>query len=268
MLFTLNQTIFGGVIFIIAAYHALRFFKVSHYWCGVISTTLALIGYGIYAFLHSPSFDVISIHVAIYAATAVVAAMIDARKVPQDKATGKMHWVPKAVALFFIVIFIVNAFFLTTATNGLSDKMVQWFLPTPAGQIQPGKIHTGFSGVVEHDQEAAKTINQHLSQQDKQARLGWNVRYTGLTQPIVNHPEEMILMVQNNKNLPLEQAEVSFEYKRPGETKAYTSIPLKAFAPGQYRATFAFPEKGLWLTHAKVKWGNDIYVVDGETTVK
>ncbi len=268
MLFSLNQTIFGGVLFIIAAYHTLRFLKVSHYWCGVISTTLALIGYGIYAFLHTPSFDVVSIHVAIYAATAVVAAMIDARKVPQNPQTGKMHWVPKAVALFFIVIFAVNAFFVTAATNGISDKMVGWFLPTPSNQSEHGKIHTGFSGVVNHNEDAADTINQHLSHQDKQARLGWNVRYTGLEHVVAQHPEEIILMVENKTNLPLEKAQVQFSYKRPGQTQPHQVISLKPFAPGQYRETITFPEKGLWLTHIDVKWGTDLYNLDGEITAQ
>lgn len=245
-------TLFGGAFLIAAIYYLLRIFGITNYWRGVISGIVPVVAYLGLSISHWPGGDVVSMHMAVFLATATVLTLIGGRKSGEVK---KLHWAPKTLISFFLVLFVIDGTLLFISGQGLPVAVAKWFLP-PAKNT-PHPAHTAFSGVVPHGEEAAKTINQFMASADKQRKLGWVVRLEGLDR--LTHGREGVLEVtaRGADGQPLREARGGAAFLRPGLAQPEQTVELVETDPGVYRGHVVFSQAGIWVVAVRLQRGAD-----------
>lgn len=246
------QTLFGGAMLIIALFYLLRAFGVSNYWRGVISGLVPAVGYMAYATVQWPGGDVMSMHVAVYLATATVLTLIGGRKAAEAKS---LHWAPRLIILFFLGLFVVDGILLLVSGQGVPPAVAKWLLPPAKKNTQVA--HTAFSGVVPHGEDAAKTINQFMASTDKQNRLGWEVRVGGLERLVQGDQANIALVAREADGRPLRGGTAVLAMLRPGVAQPEQMISLTETDPGIYRGQLALTLPGLWVAVVRMQRAND-----------
>jgi len=246
------QTLFGGALLIVALYYLLRLFGVSNYWRGVISGIVPVIGYMGLSTAHWPSGDVVSMHMAVYLATATVLTVIGGRK---PGAAKNLHWAPKVIIVFFLMLFVIDGTLLLISGHGVPPVVAKWLLP-PAKKTTHA-AHTAFSGVVPHGEEAAKTISQFMASSDKQNKLGWNAAVTGLEHLAQGRQAMVVLTARGADGQPLRGASSALALLRPGLAQAEQMIDLVETDPGVYRGQMTLTLPGLWVAAIRLQRAND-----------
>ncbi len=221
-------------------YGLLRSIRVLPELAGLIAAALPLFAYMTMLFGSWPGLDVVAIHIAVFSMAAFVLVVFTRYRAKQ----ARMHWVPKALIAFFLVLIVLNASFLYISTQGLPPGLARMLLPGSGKET----LHTGFSGTTRHGQEAAKAVGADLSKEHRNEQLGWRVRVEGLRMPTVGR-NEVTIFVEDREGNPLAGLPGSVEVARPGGTGE--SLALKA-GPGQYEASLEFPASGLWLVHLEL----------------
>ncbi|BCB25424.1 hypothetical protein SKTS_03100 [Sulfurimicrobium lacus] len=250
------ETLFGGALAIIVLYYLLRAFGVSNYWRGVISGVVPVIGYLGLSTSNWPGGDVISMHMAVYLATATVLTVIGARKAGEKK---RLHWGPKVIMIFFLALFVIDGTLLVVSGQGVPQAVAKWILPPAKKTSQTA--HTAFSGVVPHGEEAAKSINQFLASTDKQNKLGWNVSVAGLENVAAGRQTSLAVTAKSADGQPLRGAVAAMALLRPGMAQAEQILDLVETDPGVYRTPVTVPQSGGWLAAIRLQRSNDRYEV-------
>lgn len=233
------QSLFGGVLAIAALYYLLRLFGVGNYWRGVLAGLVPVIGYLALNAGHWPGGDVISMHMAVYLATATVLTLIGARRRGESK---KLHWGPKLIILFFLALFAIDAALLMISGKGVPPEVAKWLLPP--GKHPAQGTHTAFSGVVSHGEEAAKTIGQHMASVERQERLGWRVEISGLERLVSGREVTIGLTARDAGGAPLREGVATLELLRPGLAQAEQVSRLAETDPGVYRTQLTPAQPG------------------------
>ena len=250
-------TLFGGLIAVILLFVILG--RLPDQLRGLVAAGLPMLGYFFYLIGWWPGLDVVAIHVAIFASAAFVMVMIVRHR---SSASGKMHWVPKAFIVFFLLLSVLMASFLYIANQGLPPEIAALILPG----ADKAKIRTGFSGVVEHGQGAAKTIGSQLSDQYRQAQLGWDVAVQGLHLP--NKGSNSVLVEAGDvEGRPLSNLTAVMNVKRPGEAGEGSHLVMNETSRGTYQGRLLLPDSGLWLVGLTLTRGNDRYHQEWEVQV-
>lgn len=257
-------TLFGGVILIALIYFALRLAGVSNYWRGVISGLLPTLGMLIYSMSHAMGGDAVTLHIAVYVATATVLTLGGSAK----KVVGqRLHWIPALFIAFFVGLAVLMALFLNIAMHGLPPSVASVFMPNAKGKV----VHTAFSGEVPHDSEAAKTISQYLKKTEQQRQLGWQIEVVGLDGLFLSQGRDVIVSVRDKAGQPLEGAQVSLQLKRPATLSGEQTDKMFALdAPsgvGSYRGVVRLNEPGLWVAFLQITHGQDKYETAREVLV-
>ncbi len=237
---TTELTLFGGLAAVLMLFAVLRTLRVPAELAGLVAAVLPLFAYTATLFGDWPGMDVVSIHIAVFIIAAFVLVVFSRHRAKQTR----MHWVPKALIAFFLVLIVLNASFLYISTQGLPPSLARVLLPGSGKET----LHTGFSGTTRHGEEAAKGIGADLSKEYRNEQLGWQVRVEGLRMPTVGR-NTVTIFVEDREGKPLTGLSGSIEVARPGskgETRA-----LKA-GPGQYEASLEFPASGLWLVRLEL----------------
>ncbi len=257
----LLETLFGGVIAVVVIYMVLGLFKVSHYWRGVVAGGIPTLAYVAFSLVHWSGGDVLSIHVAVFLATAVGLALV----LGKEKTPGqRMHWIPKLFAFLLLVLMILMGMFLYIAGSGVPDYVAKWLLPVPKSKVH-GSVSTGFAGVVHHGNEAAKEVNSYQAKLDKEKKLGWKVEVDGVKNLRVEEKSVVTATVLDAAGKPL-QAKVWLVVMRPGaEETTRNDIVMTQVAPGKYQATVEPPGAGNWTIGIHVESGKD--VLDSEQII-
>ncbi len=120
------QTLFGGALLIIILYYLLRAIGVGNYWRGVISGIVSITAYLAISIAKWPGGDVVSMHMAVFLATATVLTLIGARK---PGAVKQLHWGPKTIIGFFLVLFVIDGGLLMISGQGVPPAVAKWLLP-------------------------------------------------------------------------------------------------------------------------------------------
>lgn len=256
------ETLFGGALLIIVLYFLLQAFGVSNYWRGVISGVVPVIGYLGLSTENWPGGDVISMHMAVYLATATVLTVVGARKRGEVK---RLHWGPKVIIVFFLLLFVIDGTLLVISGQGVPQAVAKWMLP-PAKKTSQTP-HTAFPGVVPHGDEAAKSINQFLANADKQHKLGWNVSVAGMEKIVKGQEASVAVSVSGADAKPLHGAAAAMALLRPGMTKPEQIIDLVEAESGIYRARITFPQSGLWLAAIRLQRANERFEVQQQLDI-
>lgn len=253
-------TLFGGAVVIALIYFALKWFGVSNYWRGVISgvvPTIAMVAYGLNRWSGG---DVMTIHLAVYVATATVLTLGGGAK----KTVGaRLHWIPALIIGFFVSLAVLMALFLSVAVRGLPPELAQ--------KLMPGKqtrIHTAFSGEVPHDAEAAKTISQYMKKSERMRQLGWQVEVEGLDGLRQGQPKTVVVRVLDKDNRPVDDAKVTLTLKRPATTQSDQELVATPLGSGRYESKAKFDAPGQWVTILQIDRGQDKFETAREVLVQ
>ncbi|OFZ97061.1 MAG: hypothetical protein A2Z44_00420 [Betaproteobacteria bacterium RBG_19FT_COMBO_58_11] len=92
-------------------------------------------------------------HVAVFIATAVILSLLNTRRAEPAK---KLHWAPKVLIGFFLLLFIIDGALIYIASHGLPGFVAKRFMP----DADKGGAHTAFPGVMPHGEDAAKAVTR------------------------------------------------------------------------------------------------------------
>jgi nitrogen fixation protein FixH len=232
-------SIFGGMLLTVLLYGAARLAKLSNFWAAVTAAGLPSAAYLAYATVYWPGLDVVTLHVVAYPTVSVLLFQLYESKPGKEL---HVHWVPKLLIGFFVVLTVVLGGFVYVAGHGLPQSLVGWMLPNAKGKI----LHTGFSGVVEHGEEAAKSIAQQRSLDARLAKLGWNVEVVGLGVLSNEHSSEVKVLLSRPNGNGVSGQHLSIGLSRPGQP-SHEGQPMREVGSGDYRANIVLPGAGAWV---------------------
>lgn len=253
-------TLFGGAIVIALIYFFLKWMGVSNYWRGVISgviPTIAMVAYGLNRW---PGGDVMTIHLAVYVATATVLTLGGGAK---KSGATRIHWIPGLLIGFFVTLAVLMALFLTVAVRGLPPEFAQLVMPG-----KQTRIHTAFSGEVPHDAEAAKMISQYMNKSERMRQLGWQVEVDGLEGLRQGVPKNVVIKMLDKSQHPVEGATVTLILKRPASVQNDKQLTAVSTGAGQYQSLAQFDSPGQWIAILQIERGADKFETAREVLVQ
>lgn len=246
---TMTETLFGGMLIVVLAFFVARRAGLSSYWSATLAGALPFLAYlGISAKL-SPAGDVLAIHLVVFMATAAILGVFTSVRKRQEK----MHWAPKAIITFFIFLAMMNAFLVSTATNGLPEPIAKWLLPSQDN----AKVHTVFPGTVPHDPN--KLYESHQERVDRQRKLGWQVDIEGLDALKSTQAATLILRIKDADQQPVLVDRVYLGFWRMANSKDDMLLELVPGNHGEYHAEVLLPNPGRWVVEIGIARGEDIY---------
>lgn len=196
-----------------------------------------------------PGLDVVAMHISVFlAAGLVLFAMTQFRR----RSAGRMHWVPRLLTAFFLGLVVLNGTLLYIATKGLPEPLAVWWLGSDGTAV-----HSGFSGVVEHGQGAAKAVSSELSQAHRTSKLGWQVEMTGLDSDAARRA--IRVRVKDRTGLPVDRIEGELRLRRPGAAEVALILPLPALDAGVYGGMLDLPANGRWLVELRLLRDGDVH---------
>lgn len=253
-------TMFGGMLLTAILYLAGRLGGLSNFWSAVIGTAVPTLAYLGYVVGHPVGLDTVTMHVIAYPTVAVLLGMMNSEKA---KRQNRVHWVPKMLIGFFVALMALMASFVYIAGQGLPPALAQLLLPNAKGK----NVHTGFAGVVEHQEDAAKGIGHHLVMADKLARLGWHVEVTGLAQVQTGRPIPVTVRILDAAGHPVDGVAVSLTVNRPGQHDVLSQARLDGDAEA-YRGTLPELDAGAWVANLRLARDQDVIVLEHSLEVR
>lgn len=214
----------------------------------VLAGLIPLLAYFVLIIGRWPGLDVVAMHISVFlAAGLVLFAVTQFRR----RSVGRMHWAPKLLTAFFLGLVVVNGSLLYIATKGLPDPLARWWLGSDGTAV-----FSGFSGVVTHDQAAAKAVSSELSQAQRELELGWQVEVSGLDSSEPVRPFQV--RVRDRTGLPVDRIEGELRLLRPGAVEAALVLPLAALDAGTYGGVLHLPASGRWLVELRLLRDRDV----------
>jgi nitrogen fixation protein FixH len=260
---SLVQTLFGGVLLVVFIHWLLGRFGIANYWRGVISAAVVSTAILSYSLIKGLSLDIVSIHLAVFLTTATVITLFGQ---PAQRSGNKLHWVPKIFIGFFLVLFVVDGAFVSISTQGVSTYIASMFLPRAKNKL----VYTGFSGVTEHNEQAANAENQHLKQLSSLRELGWNIEVDGVKELVAGSKLTNALDVRlHDKQMqPIENATVQIQFFRPGNVNPQAQTRLDDVGKGSYTGQFTIPVNGSWIMRTTIDADGKRIEVERDVSVK
>jgi hypothetical protein len=247
-------SIFGGMLLTVIVFGLARSFKLSTFWAAVVAAALPSFAYMAYSVANWPGLDVLTMHIVAYPTVALLLFQIGGAK---DAPYQKIHWAPKLMIGFFVIITVILGGFVYIAGKGVPASVAQWLLPNIAGKT----VYTGFAGVVAHGDEASKSIAHHRNMESKLAKLGWNVEVIGLDALRPGYSGDVRVVVNNQQGQPVTDVRVSLGIGRPGQI-AQTRFDFPLANDGSYRAQVLLPASGEWLAALALESGRERIVFE------
>ncbi len=242
-------TLFGGLVAVFALYAAGGLIKtLPPLLRAVLAGLIPLLAYFAMIIGQWPGLDVVSIHISVFLAAGLVLHAWS-----QFRRRGsRMHWVPKLLFAFFMGLVVLNGTLLYISTKGLPEPVARWWLGSDGG-----RVYSGFSGVVSHDQSAAKAVSSELSESHRESQMGWKVDIFGLLGD--DAVKNVQVRVMDRTGLPVERITAELKLLRPGAATATMVLSLKEQAPGLYEGTLSLPSSGRWLVDVRLLQNGEMH---------
>ncbi len=234
-------TLFGGLAGVLLLYFLAGFIPgLAPRLRAGVAALVPLLAYFVHAAARWPGLDVLAIHISVFAAAAyALNAMTSARR-----GGARVHWVPVLLVVFLAGVVVVNAGLLYVSTRGLPAPLARWWLGGDS-------VYSGFSGVVAHGQDAARSVSAELSQAHRESVLGWRVELEGLDSD--GPSRALTVRVRDRTGLPVERVAAELRLLRPGAAQPAQTLALNAINPGEYRAVLELPAAGRWLAELRLQ---------------
>jgi nitrogen fixation protein FixH len=241
---TTLATLFGGLLLVFVLYAATGLVRqITPLGRVIVASGVPLLIYFIRIAGDWPGLDVAAMHVSVFLATGFLLYVWK-----QYRARGgRLHWAPRVLIGFFALLALINAALLYVSTRGLPQPIARWWFPG-AGR---SPVHTGFSGVVAHGEEAAKPVSSALKTAHALAERGWQVDIADLGGEVSWEPR-VTVRVRDRTGLPVAGLAVDYTLARPGAASAAARGALAATAPGEYSGVLDLPGVGRWLIEVRV----------------
>lgn len=253
-------TLLSGVLLMLVLHALLGWIpRLTSVLRAVMASSITLLSYFGLIVGRWPGLDVVAMHISVFLVAGLLLYMFSQYR---SRRAGRLHWAPKLLIGFFILLAVINTFLLYVATRGLPPTLAQFWLP--GGNT----VNTGFSGVVEHGQEAAKAVSSELSRSYSTAQLGWRIRLDGLPET-VQTPPLISVKVQDRSGSPVTGLQALMLLSRPGSAQIASRITLPAKGPGEYGNVLGFPGSGRWLVDLQLSQrGQLVYRESVEVAVR
>lgn len=254
-------TLLGGLLLLVVLHTLLGWMppKLPPALRAVLASSLSLLAYFGLILGRWPGLDVVAMHISVFLVAGLLLYMFSQYR---SRRTGHLHWVPKLLIGFFVLLAVINTFLLYIATRGLPPTLARFWLPGGT------TVNTGFSGVVEHGQEAAKAVSSELNRSYSAAQLGWRIYLNGMPAS-VQAPPLISVKVLDRSGSPVSDLQAEMQLSRPGSTQIESRIPLPAKNPGEYGNVLIFPGSGRWLVELQLSQkGQTTYRESREVTVQ
>lgn len=237
----------------------------------------ALIVLGIYIPLGAwqwAGLDVFAIHFAFFAMSAYGLAIItshrdEQRRVDQrmgvaTKKQGWFHWAPAIIAIFFLILAVVDSTIITLASKGADKEMMAW-LPEPRSGRE---VSSNFPGAVSTDfQENYLAFNSYLSDLKEQGQRGWKVKDGWSAKPALGQDNHFAIRLVDKDDKAVAGATAKVSFLRPSNEKLDMEYALPETSEGVYGAPIKFSNPGRWMMSIKIQRGDEKHNVQGETWV-
>lgn len=225
----------------------------------VLASSLSLLAYFGLIVGRWPGLDVVAMHISVFLVAGLLLYMFGQYR---SRRTGRLHWAPKFLIGFFVLLAVINTFLLYISTRGLPPALARFWLPGGT------TVNTGFSGVVQHGQEAAKAVSSELNRSYSAAQLGWRIRLDGLPESVQAHALVSVKVLDRSGS-PVTGLQAEMQLSRPGSAQVASRIKLPAKDLGEYGNVLAFPGNGRWLVDLQLsQQGQVIYRESREVTVQ
>ncbi|MEZ0238882.1 MAG: FixH family protein [Methylophilaceae bacterium] len=249
MQMSMTQTLFGGLLAVVFIFIIGRKLNLSSYWSAILAGLLPFLGYLGYGVSHPQDGDVLAIHLVVFMATAAVLGVFSITW----KKKEKMHWAPKLIIAFFIMLAILNAALLSVATHGLPDWVTSLILPSEDQQ----QVHTVFPGVIPHDRN--KLYEPHQQQIEQQRHLGWQVEMEGLDDLKGGVRQTLKLTLRDAQGQPIAADRVMLGFWRMANSKDDRTMRLQPAGAGIYQGEAMLSDAGRWVVEIHIERGKDVY---------
>lgn len=255
---TTLTTLIGGLILMVLVHLALGLLRLSVALRALLASSIALVVYFLMIIGSWPGLDVVAMHISIFVVSGLLLYMTSNRRRNQ----ARMHWVPKLLIGFFVLLAVINSFLLYISTHGLPPSIAHYWLPGG------GKVNSGFSGVVGHGQEAARAVSSTLKQTHTATQLGWRIQMSGL-QEVAQASQIVSVTVQDREGLPIRDLAIELQLRRPGADHSLLSVPLVYKDAGEYSNVLDIPAPGRWLAELVLsQQGRVVYREARETSLR
>lgn len=246
-----TATLFGGLLAVVFLFFMARRLGLSHYWSAVLAATLPFLAYLGFALPGGFSGDVLAIHLAVFVATAAVLGVFGNMPRKQER----MHWAPKLIIAFFMLLTLAMAGLLSIAMNGLPDWIAQRVLPN----AEHRSLNTAFPGALPHDRN--RLYEPHMERLERQRKLGWSVEVRGLDAVRRNAETLVEVVVRDKQGRPVENATVTLDLWRIADSGDDSRLQFPARGDGVYAAGLIFPDPGNWFAGIHIERGSDSYIL-------
>jgi nitrogen fixation protein FixH len=245
--FSMTETLFGGLLISLILFFGARAIRLSGFWAGIVSGALPFLSYLYYSQQHWAGGDVLTIHFAVFLASGGLLMVFAGM---QDKKQS-MHWGPKVIVSFFIILVLLNAMFLSISTRGLPDALVRWILPNPEQQ----QVHTAFPGLVPHDKN--QLYQPHLQQIEKQRQLGWKLDTSALKAIQLGIKQPIVFKLQDAQDQAVTHANITLGLWRMANSMDDKKLQFDEISPGVYQSQLELQQEGRWIADINVQRGEN-----------
>ena len=246
----MTETLFGGVLLAILLFFVSRRLGLSSFWASILSGALPFTLYLLYSRQHATGGDVLTVHFAVYLATAGVLMVFGG----MQKNRQKLHWGPRLIIGFFVVLVGFQALLMSISIRGLPDFISGIFLPNP----NHVKMHTAFPGLIPHDLN--KLYEPHLQQMEQQRNLGWQINLDGLKDLHEQTAGKVTVTVLDKQQQPLQAAEVTLGMWRMANSHDDHKLNLQEIKPGVYQTDVLLQDAGRWIAELHIERGTDSFI--------
>lgn len=233
---TTLATLIGGLLVMVLVYVALGRLRVPAALRALLASSAALIGYFVMTVGRWPGLDVAAMHISIFVVAGLLLFMLSMRR----RQSSRLHWAPKLLIGFFVLLAVINSFLLYISTRGLPPSLAQAWLPGG------GEMHSGFSGVVGHGQDAARAVSSTLKQSHVASELGWRIQIAGLRET-AQASQMVSVKVTDRAGMPIRKLDIVLQLRRPGADRNILTLPLIDKDAGEYSNVLDLPASGRWL---------------------
>lgn len=263
-------TLLGGVSLIATIF--ILMYRVSNMSGKMVAIVMAFIVVAVYvpiSIFNWPGADVFAIHIALYLVGVYVLGIVTSQRDERRK-SGKQgfgfHWAPAAIVTFFVILIIVDSFFIMFATKGMNSTVAELLLPKP---ISGGKISSHFPGTVSHDyHQKQNQYNDYLERFESQKLRDWNIRKGWLGDIFVDQPAIFRVEIKDKNNSLVTKAVINGIFLRPADSKRDTKFIMLEIEPGIYQQSITLEEPGNWDLILKIQKDNEMHEVRAKTVIK
>ncbi|MFV2059153.1 MAG: FixH family protein [Gammaproteobacteria bacterium] len=256
-------TLFSGVLIITAIFFILkRITKIPSNVIGAIVAVITLVVFMPVAIIFWPGGDIFAIHLAIYMITVYGLSIVSSQR---EKSSGGVHWAPVSIIGFFVILVLVDSFFVTIADKGLSSQVADLVLPKSDDDSQ---ATYNYPGKVVHDYyQKGNLYNTYLENIEARKRNQWDIKKGWLSLPVVNEAAIFQLQIKDKNGKAVTNATISGKFIRFSNSRLDKDFLMKHSKDGIYQVTMNLPEPGRWGLVLKIKHAATIYEIEGTTTV-